>query len=113
MERGTIHALLGAVIRWSPEDAYPLLHCGRERRATDRPDDSPHHRVDLAGEVQAEELATDALIGADGIGLDSVEIAELLLAAEDACGIDAGEGLFEISPLTIAHVADHLALVAT
>jgi acyl carrier protein len=57
------------------------------------------------------ELHGDVSLGEDGLGLDSVEIVELLVACEQRCGVYATEELFAVVPLTIERVADHLAVV--
>ena len=56
-----------------------------------------------------EDLADDASLGEDGLGLDSVEVAELLLTCEDTFDQPASSDLFERLPLTIARVADYFA----
>jgi len=61
------------------------------------------------GRFHAAELSDAVPLGSEGLGLDSVEIVEVLLASEDEVGIEAGPSLVKLSPLTIAQVADHLA----
>lgn len=56
-----------------------------------------------------EQLGDDVSLGSDGLGLDSVEVAEVLLACEERCGMAATEELFAIVPLTIDRVADYFA----
>jgi acyl carrier protein len=63
------------------------------------------------GRFDVAELGEDVPLGEDGLGLDSVEVVEALLACEDRIGVDAGDALVKVSPLTIGRVADHLALL--
>jgi acyl carrier protein len=53
------------------------------------------------------DLRDDASLGEDGLGLDSVEVVEVLLACEEVFGRPVTEELFTNAPLTIALVADH------
>jgi acyl carrier protein len=53
-------------------------------------------------------LADDMQLGSDGLGLDSVELAELLLGCEDRYGIPV-DGLLELRSLTFGRVVDHFA----
>jgi acyl carrier protein len=51
-----------------------------------------------------EQLGDDQALGAEGLGLDSVEVAELIIACEQACGrSDTGE-LMTSARLTIGSV---------
>jgi acyl carrier protein len=59
------------------------------------------HRFDPA------DLLDDASLGEDGLGLDSVEVVEVLLACEEVFGRQATEELFASGPLTMALLADH------
>ena len=54
------------------------------------------------------ELCDDVSLGECGLGLDSVEIVEVILACEEECGRSAIEGLFAVLPLTIKRIADSL-----
>lgn len=54
-----------------------------------------------------DELHDDVSLGEEGLGLDSVEIVEVLLACEESCGVRATEQLFVVVPLTIERVVDH------
>jgi acyl carrier protein len=54
-------------------------------------------------------LRDDASLGAAGLGLDSIEIVELLSACEERLGLSTTPDLFEVVPLTIVRVADHFA----
>jgi acyl carrier protein len=54
-------------------------------------------------------LRDEASLGAEGLGLDSIEIVELLSACEDRLGLSTTPELFEVVPLTIDRVADHFA----
>ncbi len=58
------------------------------------------------------ELRDDLPIGEGGLGLDSVEIVELLFACEDQYGFRARDDLFNVVPLTIDQLAEHYARVA-
>lgn len=62
-----------------------------------------------AHRFSTEQLRNDVSLGSDGLGLDSVEVAEVLLACEERSGIAATRELFEIVPLTIDHVAEYFA----
>jgi hypothetical protein len=46
------------------------------------------------------------------LGLDSVEIVEILFACEHTWGVHTGEDLFEAVPLTIERLAEHFAQAA-
>ena len=59
----------------------------------------------------SEQLRNDVSLGSDGLGLDSVEVAEVLLACEERSGVAATSELFETIPLAIDHVADYFASV--
>jgi acyl carrier protein len=59
------------------------------------------------------ELPDDVSLGDGGLGLDSVELAEVLLTCEERCGRHVTEELFATVPLTIASVADFLAASET
>jgi acyl carrier protein len=62
------------------------------------------HRFEFDG------LPDDLSLGEDGLGLDSVELAEVVLTCEEAFGRPATEELFATVTLTIAQVADHFAV---
>ena len=56
-----------------------------------------------------DELAHEVSLGSEGLGLDSIEIVELLVACEDELGVSNGAGeLFE-GPITISRLIDYLA----
>jgi acyl carrier protein len=55
------------------------------------------------------DLLDDVPLDDGGLGLDSVEIVEVLFACEDTWGVRAGEQLFDVTPLTIERLADHFA----
>jgi acyl carrier protein len=57
-----------------------------------------------------EQLSDETSLGQDGLGLDSIEIVEVLLACEERCGTGLTDALFATPPLTIRHVAEHLAI---
>jgi acyl carrier protein len=54
-------------------------------------------------------LDDEVSLGKEGLGLDSVEVVELLLLCEQESGLPLGEELFAVTPLTIRRVADHFA----
>jgi acyl carrier protein len=58
----------------------------------------------------AEQVADDVRLGADGLGLDSVEIAELLFACEEVTGTTMKADLLENGPLTIGRIVDYFGL---
>lgn len=53
------------------------------------------------------QLHDQSLLGEEGLGLDSIEIAEVVLACEDLGGPLASPELFGAGPLTIGKVAEH------
>jgi acyl carrier protein len=53
------------------------------------------------------ELGDNVSLGEDGLGLDSVEIVEVITACEEYCGRLATEELFAVVPLTIERMADY------
>lgn len=55
----------------------------------------------------AEQLGDGIPLGEGGLGLDSVELAELILGCEERSGRRAGEALFAADLLTIESLADH------
>jgi acyl carrier protein len=52
-------------------------------------------------------LAADVVLGADGLGLDSIAIAEVLLECEHHFGVNV-LALLEGPPLTLTRLVDHL-----
>jgi acyl carrier protein len=54
-----------------------------------------------------EQLHDGPALGDDGLGLDSVEIAELVLACEERSGRRAGPELFAVDRLTVESLADY------
>jgi acyl carrier protein len=58
--------------------------------------------------VSRTELSDDTHLGSEGLGLDSIEIVEVLLACEDRYGAGAAE-LLEATPLTFGRVVAHFA----
>jgi acyl carrier protein len=58
-----------------------------------------------AGRFQLAELHDDAELGEAGLGLDSVEAVELLLACEAETGVTLPESIFTGRALTIARLA--------
>jgi acyl carrier protein len=54
-----------------------------------------------------EELQARTILGEKGLGLDSIELAEVVLACEDLGGSRASAELFAAEPLTIGRVAEH------
>ncbi|MEA2125179.1 MAG: hypothetical protein QOI80_1961 [Solirubrobacteraceae bacterium] len=59
------------------------------------------------GRFAAEDLTVDALLGEGGIGLDSVELAEVLIACEEATGRHLDPELLTGKPLTVGSLIDH------
>lgn len=57
-----------------------------------------------------DDLRNDVSLGEEGLGLDSVEVVELVTAVEEKFGRTATPSLFEAVPLTIDRMADHFAL---
>jgi len=60
--------------------------------------------------LEPEAMTDDLPLGPEGIGLDSIAIAELLLDCEGRFGVD-GMGLLvhPEQPLTVRHLVDHVA----
>lgn len=50
-------------------------------------------------------LREDVALGEYGLGLDSLEVVQVIFACEDRWGMRASEGLFTAPPLTIERVA--------
>jgi acyl carrier protein len=61
-----------------------------------------------AGGVSRAELSDETHLGDEGLGLDSVEIVEVLLGCEERYGAAVGE-LLEATPLTFGRVVAHFA----
>lgn len=62
--------------------------------------------IDLwPGRFTAADLQADVALGEQGLGLDSLEVVQLIFACEDYWGKAVGEGLFATSPLTIERLA--------
>jgi acyl carrier protein len=57
----------------------------------------------------AADLRDDVPLDDGGLGLDSVEIVEILFACEERWGVRVGEELFDGAPLTIERLAEHFA----
>lgn len=55
-----------------------------------------------------EDLVTDLPLGAEGLGLDSVALVELMLACERQWNVPFPPELLEQGPLTIGTLVDHL-----
>jgi hypothetical protein len=62
------------------------------------------------GRFRREQLADDVSLGSGGLGLDSIEIVEVLLACDDNGGAGTAriEELLEGGPITIGRLIDHL-----
>jgi acyl carrier protein len=56
------------------------------------------------------DLDEEISLGEDGVGLDSIEIVEILLACEELSGQPVTEELFVVLPLTLRRVIDHFVL---
>lgn len=52
-------------------------------------------------------LSERSRLGEQGLGLDSIEIAEVVLACEELGDVKASPALFESGALTIGKLADH------
>lgn len=63
------------------------------------------------GRFRDDQLADHVSLGSDGLGLDSIEIVELLFEYEEASGgsIDI-DVLLEAGPMTVGDLIDHLAI---
>jgi acyl carrier protein len=59
------------------------------------------------GRFELELVDQDAPLGEDGLGLDSIELVELVLACEELVAVDATEELIQEQPLTICHLVAH------
>jgi acyl carrier protein len=56
------------------------------------------------------ELSEQVSLGSEGLGLDSIEIVELLLDCEEQVGRDVNpDALLETGPISIGRLIDHLA----
>lgn len=54
------------------------------------------------------DLHPQLLLGADGLGLDSIALVEVLLECEEALGVTIASELLAATPLTIAALVDAL-----
>lgn len=57
--------------------------------------------------IGPDDVAGDVALGGDGLGLDSIAIAEVLIQLQERSGIDMLP-LLERSPLTLRHIAEQL-----
>lgn len=57
-----------------------------------------------------DELRDETPLGESGLGLDSVEMAEVLVACEERGAIRLTDDLFELMPITISRVIEHCAV---
>jgi acyl carrier protein len=64
-------------------------------------------RTHASRAIAAEELSGDLTLGADGLGLDSIAIAEVLLDCQQRFGVGVTE-LLEGEPLTLRRLVAHL-----
>ena len=53
------------------------------------------------------ELPVDLTLGADGLGLDSIAVVELVIACQSAVGIPFPPALFDGGPLTVGRLVEH------
>jgi acyl carrier protein len=53
------------------------------------------------------DLADEVPLGEQGLGLDSIEMAELVVACEDASGVLLDDEVFRQGPLTVRGVIDY------
>jgi acyl carrier protein len=59
-----------------------------------------------------EDLRGEVSLGSDGLGLDSIELVELILACEEATGRRTDHSHLKDPPVTIRRLAEHLAGVS-
>lgn len=64
-------------------------------------------RARISRAIPQNELAADAALGSDGLGLDSISIAEVLLDCQQRFGVSVLE-LLEGEPLTMRRLVAHL-----
>lgn len=60
-----------------------------------------------AREITPDDFRSEVALGADGLGLDSIAIAEVLLQCEEQFGVDA-LALLQEQPLTLRCLARHV-----
>jgi acyl carrier protein len=60
------------------------------------------------GRFAREALDDTAPLGEDGLGLDSIELVEVVVACEDLSGTTATDELIKQEPLTIRAIVEHL-----
>ena len=66
--------------------------------------------VKWPGRFGGVQLADQVSLGSDGLGLDSIEIVELLLDCEEEVGGDADvDALLDTGTISIGRLIDHLA----
>ena len=61
------------------------------------------------GRFPAGQIEEAVSLGEDGLGLDSIEIVEILLACEERCGGRTTEALLASGPVSFGRVVDHFA----
>lgn len=61
------------------------------------------------GRFDADQLTAQSPLGEDGLGLDSVEVAEILIACEEMTGRAIDEHLLTTGVLTVERVERHFA----
>jgi acyl carrier protein len=61
------------------------------------------------GRFEPDQLGNETSLGAEGLGLDSIEIVELLLVCEESCGDFMADELLGGGPITIRRLVDHFA----
>ncbi|HYC59816.1 MAG TPA: phosphopantetheine-binding protein [Thermoanaerobaculia bacterium] len=64
-------------------------------------------RARAARPLSFDELSNDVTLGSDGLGLDSIAIAEVLLDCQQKFGVSV-TGLLEGEPLTLRRLVAHL-----
>jgi acyl carrier protein len=64
-------------------------------------------RARISRAVPTDELTADATLGSDGLGLDSISIAEVLLDCQQRFGVSM-TALLEREPLTLRKLVAHL-----
>jgi acyl carrier protein len=65
-------------------------------------------RAHASRAMTADELVPDAALGSDGLGLDSIAIAEVLLDCQQRFGVGSMASLLEGDPLTLHRLIEYL-----
>jgi acyl carrier protein len=62
--------------------------------------------IQWPGRFAPEQLGDEISLGEDGLGLDSIEIVEVLFVCEELCGVLATEDFLADGPITIGRLVD-------